>query len=286
MRSWNWPRSENDYITINFLQWFLTEQLEEVSSMDNLLKIVQRGADNLLQVEEYLARVGSEDDGGSGEASTGSVADGRRSARAGNEAATAFFLRQALKGGLAPGEFLEGHGGGAHDLGIVGHILEHSAFRGDLDAMANLEMAGESALSRDENVIAQLGGAGDADLRDEQAMLPDLHVVPDLDQIVDLGPLAYHGFAQGRPIDRGPGADLDVVLDPDDADLRDLVMLALVHGKAVAIGADDDARVNDAAPANARAIVNDDIGINDRIVAERGAGFDRDPLENRDVSSR
>jgi ferritin len=51
-------RSENDYITINFLQWFLTEQLEEVSSMDNLLKIVQRGAENLLQVEEYLARVG------------------------------------------------------------------------------------------------------------------------------------------------------------------------------------------------------------------------------------
>jgi ferritin len=34
--------SENDYITINFLQWFLTEQLEEVSSMDNLLKIVER----------------------------------------------------------------------------------------------------------------------------------------------------------------------------------------------------------------------------------------------------
>lgn len=51
-------RSENDYITINFLQWFLAEQLEEVSSMDNLLKIVQRASANLLQVEEYLARVG------------------------------------------------------------------------------------------------------------------------------------------------------------------------------------------------------------------------------------
>ncbi len=33
-------------------------KLEEVSSMDNLLKVVQRGANNLLQVEEYLARVG------------------------------------------------------------------------------------------------------------------------------------------------------------------------------------------------------------------------------------
>jgi ferritin len=51
-------RKENDYITINFLQWFLTEQLEEVSSMDNLLKIVQRAGNNLLQADEYLARVG------------------------------------------------------------------------------------------------------------------------------------------------------------------------------------------------------------------------------------
>ena len=51
-------RGENDYITINFLQWFLTEQLEEVSSMDNLLKIVQRAGEDLLQADEYLARVG------------------------------------------------------------------------------------------------------------------------------------------------------------------------------------------------------------------------------------
>ena len=51
-------RKENDYITINFLQWFLTEQLEEVSSMDNLLKIVVRAGDDLLQADEYLARVG------------------------------------------------------------------------------------------------------------------------------------------------------------------------------------------------------------------------------------
>jgi ferritin len=51
-------RLEKDDITINFLQWFLTEQLEEVSSMDNLLKIVQRAGDDLLQADEYLARVG------------------------------------------------------------------------------------------------------------------------------------------------------------------------------------------------------------------------------------
>ena len=51
-------RKQNDYITINFLQWFLTEQLEEVSSMDSLLKILERAGNDLLQADEYLARVG------------------------------------------------------------------------------------------------------------------------------------------------------------------------------------------------------------------------------------
>jgi ferritin len=48
---------ENDYITQNALSWFVNEQLEEVSSMENLLKIVQRaGEKNLLYVEDYLSR--------------------------------------------------------------------------------------------------------------------------------------------------------------------------------------------------------------------------------------
>jgi ferritin len=48
---------ENDHITRNFLQWFVNEQLEEVSSMETLLSIVRRaGEGGLLFVEEYLAR--------------------------------------------------------------------------------------------------------------------------------------------------------------------------------------------------------------------------------------
>lgn len=49
---------ENDYISQNFLNWFANEQLEEVSSMDSLLKVVRRaGPNNLLYVEEYLSRL-------------------------------------------------------------------------------------------------------------------------------------------------------------------------------------------------------------------------------------
>lgn len=48
---------ESDHITFQILSWFVKEQLEEVSSMDNLLKVVQlAGQKNLLYVEEYVAR--------------------------------------------------------------------------------------------------------------------------------------------------------------------------------------------------------------------------------------
>ena len=47
---------ENDHTSHTFLQWFVNEQLEEVSSMDMLLKIVRRAGTNLLFVEDYLAR--------------------------------------------------------------------------------------------------------------------------------------------------------------------------------------------------------------------------------------
>ena len=50
---------ESDHITRNFLQWFVTEQFEEVTSMETLLKIVQRaGEGGLLYVEDFLARQG------------------------------------------------------------------------------------------------------------------------------------------------------------------------------------------------------------------------------------
>jgi len=52
--------AESDHITRNFLQWFVNEQLEEVSSMEQLLSIVRRaGEAGLLFVEDYLARRGA-----------------------------------------------------------------------------------------------------------------------------------------------------------------------------------------------------------------------------------
>lgn len=51
---------KNDHATQVFLQWFVTEQVEEVKTMSELLQIVRRaGEANLLLVEEYVARLGA-----------------------------------------------------------------------------------------------------------------------------------------------------------------------------------------------------------------------------------
>ncbi len=49
---------EKDHIAQNFLRWFVDEQLEEVSTMDELLGIVRRAGDQLLFVEDYILRKG------------------------------------------------------------------------------------------------------------------------------------------------------------------------------------------------------------------------------------
>ena len=49
-------RGEGDYLSEQFLQWFLKEQVEEVSTMSSLLAVVQRSADAPNFVEDYLAR--------------------------------------------------------------------------------------------------------------------------------------------------------------------------------------------------------------------------------------
>jgi ferritin len=51
-------RDHADYAGEQFMHWFIKEQVEEVSSMSALLKVVERARANPLLAEEYLAREG------------------------------------------------------------------------------------------------------------------------------------------------------------------------------------------------------------------------------------
>ena len=51
--------AEKDYAAQDFLRWFVTEQVEEMSTMENLLKVVQAaGERSLIMVEAYLSHQG------------------------------------------------------------------------------------------------------------------------------------------------------------------------------------------------------------------------------------
>ena len=49
-------RTEGDLVGEQFLHWFLQEQREEVSSMAALLTVVERSQDNVMLIEDFLAR--------------------------------------------------------------------------------------------------------------------------------------------------------------------------------------------------------------------------------------
>lgn len=48
---------ENDHTSRNFLQWFVTEQVEEVSTMTQLLQTIEHAGSSLLLVEDFVRRL-------------------------------------------------------------------------------------------------------------------------------------------------------------------------------------------------------------------------------------
>jgi ferritin len=49
-------RDEFDFLGEEFMGWFLKEQVEEVATMTTLLRVVDRAAGNLFDIEDFVAR--------------------------------------------------------------------------------------------------------------------------------------------------------------------------------------------------------------------------------------
>ncbi len=49
-------RENNDYASDQFMQWFIKEQVEEVSKMSDLLAVVTRSKDDYERIEDWVAR--------------------------------------------------------------------------------------------------------------------------------------------------------------------------------------------------------------------------------------
>src|SRR5919198_5271554 len=123
-------------------------------------------------------------------------------------------------------------------------IAGDAGLRGDDGAVTDREVAGDSHLPGEDDTAADPARPGDPHLGHDDRVFPDLHVVSDLHEVVDLGPAADDRQPQGRAVDGRVRADLDVVVDQHGADLRDLPVRLAIEGVAEPVGADDGARVN------------------------------------------
>ena len=56
-------RAEGDYTSEQFMQWFIKEQVEEVATMSDLLRVVERSRNDVMEVENYMAREQSGSEG-------------------------------------------------------------------------------------------------------------------------------------------------------------------------------------------------------------------------------
>jgi ferritin len=49
-------REERDYPSEQFMQWFIAEQIEEVATMSDLLRVAERSRDHVAEIEDFLVR--------------------------------------------------------------------------------------------------------------------------------------------------------------------------------------------------------------------------------------
>jgi ferritin len=66
-------RDADDYVSEQFTQWFLKEQIEEIATMSDLLHVAERSKDRPMEIEDFVAR---EHPGAEGEDPTAPAAAG------------------------------------------------------------------------------------------------------------------------------------------------------------------------------------------------------------------
>jgi ferritin len=49
-------RQEGDFSSEQFMQWFIKEQIEEVATMSDLLRVAERSRDDVMDIEDYVER--------------------------------------------------------------------------------------------------------------------------------------------------------------------------------------------------------------------------------------
>ena len=141
-----------------------------------------------------------------------------------------------------------------------------SADRRNLGALPNPDIVIRTDARAQNDKILKGRAAGNSCLRDYNAMPANTDIVAYLYEVVDLGAFTNYRVADCAPVDRGTGPDLDVVLDYNAPDLRDLEVTTSVHYESESV------------------LANLAAGVNNNAITEQGVADDRSCADRRAAS--
>ncbi len=158
------------------------------------------------------------------------------------------------------------------------------------DSIANFTVPGDTHLARKRDSAADRRRSGQSDLGAENRIFADQYVVTDLDEVVDFRPTANPCLTESCPVDGGAGANLDVILDDDDAHLLDSFVVAVASARvSETIAPENDSGLQYASIANRGVFTNNASAVDERVASDRnpivkdGMGVNLRPIANRDV---
>src|SRR5690554_6915278 len=124
------------------------------------------------------------------------------------------------------------------------NVPDHHSPGGNNGIGANCHMVLDPGLTGQGHPVLQTGAAGNPGLGHHQVVLANLHIMPDLNQIIDF----RSPFDQGRtgccPVHGYIGPDFHIILNNYPAGLGDYKMSSLVRHITKTVAADDSARMN------------------------------------------
>src|SRR5882672_2760015 len=124
-------------------------------------------------------------------------------------------------------------------------VAGHARLRHQDRPLADGDVVGHADLPREHGPAPDLARARHAHLADQDHVLTDIAVVPDLHEVVDLRAAPHDGRAHGGAVDGGIRSDLDISLDDESTHLRDLLVGGSVEGIAESVGAQHGAGMDD-----------------------------------------
>src|SRR5512139_265221 len=104
----------------------------------------------------------------------------------------------------------------------LGDRVRHHRLAREIHVVGDLQVADDAHHPAQHAPPADGDAAGDSDAAGDHRVFTDAAVVPYLHLVVDLDAILDHRVANRATVHRGVGADLDVVADHDGADLRNL----------------------------------------------------------------